>query len=704
MRRWVLLTSLLLACSGAESGAAAGGAGAAAGGSGGTGGVGAAGRGGAGAAGTAGTAGAAGTGGGGAGASGGGAAGSAGSAGAAGNPISPIVRLHITPENMELLHDGRTPATVQFRVMAVHQDGTETPAQGPFWMIQDSRLGSLDPGTGAFASTLDRGGRTQIAVEASAMRADTMLSVRMEKTVLGPGVPADVPGRFQVPDATDPARRPALVYPEDGTMLPRNLRPIDVQWEAPGRMGDVYELSFMGPRASIRYWLLHDAGFKLDHLVSAADWRTIAESNAGQRVTLHLRRLDSVAGDVLAAPDVQLTFADTDFRGVIYYWALNLGKIVRLRPDSAAPEDFMTPPPNPAATNPDHGRCVACHTISRDGRKLAFEYWGGNEWTGVVDLLNAGSPMLMPNIARGNFQTWGPDGTRLLVNFNKGLSLLDAATGAPIANTGLPASRAAHPIWAPDGSAVAYAANVMRSPGVEAQWEIDFGASDLAIVPSMAGDRFGPPQILVPGAGRANFYPTYDPTSSVIVYNRSDWSRSDNGPVVQPSTGELWSIPARGGTPVELRKANTGGRSWLPTFSPFSGGGVHWLAFFSRRNYGNALAGTKGTGRRQIWVAAVDQNAPLGADPSHAGFWLPAQVMTTENMSAYWAPEACIIDGQTGCSSDVECCGGVCAPGPMGGTCGSPPPQCRPRGSSCQTSAQCCDGTQCIQSFCGTIG
>jgi hypothetical protein len=63
-----------------------------------------------------------------------------------------------------------------------------------------------------------------------------------------------------------------------------------------------------------------------------------------------------------------------------------------------------------------------------------------------------------------------------------------------------------------------------------------------------------------------------------------------------------------------------------------------WLVFYSLRDYGNALAGTKGTQRRQMWVTAIDKSKlGMGVDPSMVPYWLPDQDSATENMSAFWA-------------------------------------------------------------------
>ncbi len=61
--------------------------------------------------------------------------------------------------------------------------------------------------------------------------------------------------------------------------------------------------------------------------------------------------------------------------------------------------------------------------------------------------------------------------------------------------------------------------------------------------------------------------------------------------------------------------------------------------FYSLRDYGNALAGTKGTQRRQMWVTAIDKSK-LGSrrrSPASVPYWLPDQDSATENMSAFWA-------------------------------------------------------------------
>ena len=162
-----------------------------------------------------------------------------------------------------------------------------------------------------------------------------------------------------------------------------------------------------------------------------------------------------------------------------------------------------------------------------------------------------------------------------------------------------------------------------------------------------------------------------------------------------------------GATQWPLAALNDGAarNSYYPTFSPFDEGGYFWLAFVTTRDYGNAQAGTRGTGRRQLWVAAV-RNAPMsGVDPSFAPYWLPQQDVAQENMAAFWAEEACRADAR-GCATSGECCSGFCRDSGAGPVCVPPDiVECSETGEACRTSADCCEGAgDCISNVCSTLG
>ncbi len=99
------------------------------------------------------------------------------------------------------------------------------------------------------------------------------------------------------------------------------------------------------------------------------------------------------------------TIAQGNLRGSIYYWTDNTGQLMKIAPgattpaiifDSGPADQLGTPMPAgydnttpPWATGGNNKRCVACHTVSKDGSTLAaiFEKTGStaSPW-GTVDL------------------------------------------------------------------------------------------------------------------------------------------------------------------------------------------------------------------------------------------------------------------------------------------------------------------------------
>src|SRR5205823_14798008 len=114
-----------------------------------------------------------------------------------------------------------------------------------------------------------------------------------------------------------------------------------------------------------------------------------------------------------------------DVTGTIYYWDLSEGKLFRIDGNGKN----LAIPGAPAAPDGSGNRCVACHTISQNGRYLAAELWGGNDPSAVFDLSNPATstadpaptvtptPTLTPLAPYvGLFSTFSPDATRLMIN------------------------------------------------------------------------------------------------------------------------------------------------------------------------------------------------------------------------------------------------------------------------------------------------
>src|SRR4030095_12784161 len=128
-------------------------------------------------------------------------------------------------------------------------------------------------------------------------------------------------------------------------------------------------------------------------------------------------------------------------------------------------------------------------------------------------------------------------------------------------------------------------------------------------------------------------FPMHSPDGKWIAFSRGKGGHGD-------LTSQLWIVPAKGGTPIELVNANRVVSNAVgdglsennqPTWAP--AGDYNWIAFNSQREYG--LVSPKGT--QQIWVAAIDlAKAARGEDASYPAFRLQFQGLEEDNHRAFW--------------------------------------------------------------------
>ena len=619
------------------------------------------------------------------------------------SPVRTLLGLTIVPADPVVTSVDGAMETVDFELEASWSDGTTSPVPTGFWSIASTDIGDIDSTGGVFTANGAAGGVETVSVDALGTTASTTITVNVERNVLGDGVPADVATRFGA-ELDDPARRADVLYPLADTVFPQNVYPPDVQWER-GDAGDVYRITFTAPRAVLRGYVIHSGGgFGFDWAIDRDAWRALAESSPGESVTWKVDRWESATSETIGGVPRAFTLADANITGSIYYWDLGGGRILRIRGDGTGLEDFLPSPPPRAG---DGERCVACHTVSRDGRHMAGEIWDASSGYGAVfdltaDLTGDPAPTLVPpSVTQFITASFSPDASRLIANWRNDIFLVDATTGARLTagGTPLPATASAQPEWSPDGMSVAHVAN--HNGGF---WGVDFTTSDLAIIPVTGADAFGPSTVILSGGGRALARPSWSPDSGWIAFQDGVNSRSNNSGTDYPARLRL--VAADGSRTVELDALNAGAdNSYYPTFSPFDEGGYFWLAFFSSRDYGNAQVGTRGTGRRQLWVSAIARDPGAGPDPSHAPYWLPQQNVTRQNMAAFWSEEACRADGRT-CATSGECCSGFCRDVGAGPVCVPPDvPECSMRGESCRTDADCCEGEgSCASNVCTILG
>lgn len=454
---------------------------------------------------------------------------------------------------------------------------------------------------------------------------------------------------------TDPDQEPAIIYPSHETMFPINVSHILHEWQA-GMNSDLFQLRFVGPNTTVSVYTTN-----LNWTPSEEQWDWIAESNRGETVSFSVRGLETGNPDqAWESEPIDLLFSDAEVEGAIFYWSTGTKGVMRAIISDPLPIKFYT---DPAAT--DSETCVACHTLSKDGTRLAVGY-GGEKLREVsvpdrevivpeqAPVMDAGMPaMPMPKPKPGDmtmgmasaWTTFSPDGEMLLVAANGTLTLIDSDTGAPIGpNNGavtIPAGTfATHPDWSALGDKV-----VITLGTKGGNKEIEGGS--IAVLPYNDG-AWGEPDVWVSSSGATdnNFFPVWSPDSKWIAYvnatTKSKDAVSATLRLLNTSNQEVVTL-TRVNERVNNVDAVMGIGNSMPTWAPSTKPGIFWLAFSSLRAYGTQRP--QDDKEDQIWIAAIDPE--LADDPSYAAFWAPFQSIEEGNHRAFWTHTE--DDRQCGC-------------------------------------------------------
>jgi hypothetical protein len=619
-------------------------------------------------------------------------------------PDDPIASIAIEPpEATVVVVDGVAPDPLQFTAIATHESGETSELTDGEWSFDRIDIGGIVPASGAFEATGNAGGVGTVTLEAGELEATATVTVRLEYALDPGNVPQNVKDAFDDATVADPTVT-TILYPYDRTVFPRGLAGPVIQWNG-GGPSDIYRIRATSDTFSMTTWVGAPPPSRYAFPQSPDDiWKKLTDSTTGD-VVVEVQRYD---GTQAYLPLTRTwSIAPAVLTGTVYYWEVNNGNVVRLKPGDTAPEDFLERPVDENGVP----RCVACHSAAKQGNRLVAHFDGSASPWGVWDAEEGDA--LYDSATPTGFSAISPDGEYVLWGQSQ-----QAAFGQPPTVTAMTLSRfdaaaslgtldppgdglPVHPAWSTDGGSIAFG---VRTDG---NW-LDFTSSTLWIagVDVASGQFTDPRQIVANDVGGLTTvtFPTFSPDSQKIAFMRANQART------REALGEIHMANADGTDALALAQLNGAGylqgvqaqATYEPTFLPVAVGGYNWLIVVSERTYGNTLTDeTPATRRKQLWVSAIDVNAPAGQDPSHPAFWLPGQGLDNQNMRGEWVLSPCKALGDE-CSAGYECCEGYCTQQPDGTkVCSEGGGGCSQAGEACETAADCCDETlECIGGFC----
>ncbi len=581
-----------------------------------------------------------------------------------------------------------TQPTTTFKAFAKangSQTETDVTAQSVFYLAVNPLLGTFAANGPVFSpNTSLRGGDATVRGRISngngvILEADATLSVRLTASLApGAGVPANADAMFTRSAGTTGSRKPVIVYPSSGAMLPPNLGQFELHFK-PGETSDLFEVTYQSASLTLKQRLHCAVSTRVDGgCVASLDQTAfdyLAQSNRGRGTV-------KVSVNGTSAPDTQrfeselieIQFAESDVRGALYYWwadrsGANDGKIMRTEFGlNKAPEVFLQ------KGKDGINACIGCHALSRDGKRMVASTNSdgmGSFTTGQ------GAQVLVPDLSlaksdakffakkedpnnRVQFAAFNPSGDRFVGVYgndndqslksgdrNK-LWMFDGATGDRISTETVSlAVEPSHVAWSPDGNMIAFSAAGIHS--TNAQRPKKCGVSMI----TKAATGWGAVEVVVPQAsGKNRFNPDFSPESNVMLFSESNCPGGDNNSTDcdgedDPSSATWATKPVANATAVKLANAaapsimdgqvtalhDTFARS-TPYVSNHNGGKLFWVTVSSRRREGLRNS----AGSQQLWMFAVDPAKVLaGVDGSYKPFFLPFQDLTTSNHFAQWA-------------------------------------------------------------------
>jgi len=595
------------------------------------------------------------------------------------------------------------------------------------WQLDQYDSGSIDQ-KGQFTTTGLNGGKIKVTVKTSkrTATADLVVNVQLAEGFGNAPSPANQAafGGAPSPDPGGAATGSKVLYPLDGTVMPRGLTAPVIQFTPGTVIPQDAKLSLQCANFSWVGTTKVENGATPQLTIPQDVWDAFMQTCGGQETTITVTKAN---GGTAYGPYVtKLIAAAATLKGAVFYQSYDgpdLG-LWSVRPGVREPAKHLI------------NKCVVCHSVSANGEALATGMDGAGAESGAYKTSLDGSiqqiaksPTLGGDSRGLSFAFFTPDGKYVLRSQNdfwggvntKAFKVDKTGTAtssmAEATVDGLAGLSAYLPIFSPDGKKLAFVNGDGSTVGTVRK--------SISIMDAVVAQDVGANGTLTftnrvtaldnTAAGVLTKYPTFLPDSKQIVLQEGTNSTATHGDAnsyggmlasyYDSNTGKLFLL--RGNEHIELTAANTStspseyDQNFIPTALPVPAGGYFWIVFTSQRPYGNTITGRK----KLLWVAAISPNSATNVDPSHAAFFLPNQSLS-ENERGFWALEPCKSDG-AGCGTGDECCGGFCRPGDESNpgsakVCKPPAPgQCAQDGDKCTASGDCCNPTHsCVGGFC----
>jgi hypothetical protein len=654
-----------------------------------------------------------------------------------------LTSLTISPATATItVTDLTKPPTTTLAAIAKYSDGTKAPISAS-WTVTRPDIAGVGPSDGVVTPSTMTFGAVGVSASAGGKSATATVTVDLKTSINPGGVSTKSQSSLNGAKKADPLVT-TFAYPYDATYFPMGLLPPEEQWNG-GVAGDAYSLHYTAPSFDLTVYLTADPPSRFT--LPVATWNSLTSSEPGNDVTIELHRLSG--GSAYASASQTWHVAAANLGGTIYYWSISEGTIYSINLTTGArspvfnsgssavmgkpaPIDDGSPASPPWESNGTTGsntRCVACHSVSKNGSTLStiFSRAGSTGPIGFVDIATSKISGISDYQGSGTFDALVPDGSQAVLNYGtKTMSLFNTTTRMPVASALDGQANLCDPTFSPDGTKFALAADC--DPGFG--YPVEFRTSNLVVYSfgSKAPYFTSPKTVLTSaGIGDAIAFPSFSPDSQYLFIQRGSYSRakySTSTDTYDHGIDDLYVTPATAGaTAIALDSANNPGGvlpadsqhlNYAPTVNPIAEGGYIWVVFTSPRDYGNEMVSPQGappmdatySNHKQLWVTAVD--ATIGkADPSHPPFWLPGQDPTTPNMFGFWALSPCKPTmgdgGPETCSAGFDCCSGFCRDTGMGPVCVANPGGCAQTDEACTSTSDCCgssSGVTCIGGIC----